>query len=160
MQRAIWDLKRRLMPLLHALSKVYWRVFQPTTVGVKLLLIQGGQALLVRHTYGAGWHLVGGGVKRCEAAEAAGRREAREEVGATLGLLRLFGVYDHFSEHKNDHVIVFVCDDFRLAEAHSPEIAETRCFDLRDLPAEVSGATRRRIEEYLNPQWTPAAGVW
>ncbi len=160
MEKVSRDWRRPLMPLLHRAGRAYWRLFRPITLGVKLLLVRAGQVVLVRHTYGEGWHLVGGAVKRGETAAAAGRREAREEVGATLGALRLFGVFTHFDEYKSDHVVVFVCDDFQLAGARSPEIAETRAFDLTALPADVSPATRRRIAEYLNADWQATAGDW
>jgi len=155
-------LKRRLMPLGHAVYKLYWRIFRPTTVGVKLLLARQGKITLVRHTYGqkAVWNLVGGGVQRGETPEQAARREAREEVGATLGALRLFGVYANFGEGKNDHVVVFVCEDFTMTAVDNAEIGAVGEFCLDALPADVSKAARRRVAEYLQPAHVPSAGEW
>ncbi|MCA9973603.1 MAG: NUDIX domain-containing protein [Anaerolineales bacterium] len=136
-----------VMRLLYQAARVYWRLLHPLTVGVKLLMIRDGQVLLVRHTYEAGWFLPGGGVKRRETLETAVRREAREELGATLGEVTLFGIYSHL-EDKSDHVVVLVCTEFTLGEKVDPEIAAVAFFALEELPAEVSPGTAARVREY------------
>jgi len=151
---------KTLLRFLYALNRLRWRIVRPITLGVKLLLVQEGGICLVRHTYQSGWHLVGGGVKRGERMEEAGRREAREEVGAALGELRLFGLYANFQEGKSDHIAVFVCSEFTLAGARSAEIAEWRMFPLGELPADVSPGSMRRISEYLDGRRVPATGAW
>lgn len=138
------------------LRRIAW---QPVTLGVNVLLVRDGEVLLVRHTYRAGWFLPGGGVKRHETLEAAARREAREEVGATIGELRLMGAYSDFVEAKSDHVVVFVSESFEQAPNESAEIAEARFFRFDALPEGVSAGSQRRIDEYRerNP---PEAGQW
>lgn len=96
----------------HWLHVAYWAVTRPLTVGVRTMLISDGQVVLVRHTYQNAWYFPGGGAKRRETLERAARREASEEAGAELGELVLFGAYSSFSEHKSDHVVVFLCHDF------------------------------------------------
>jgi len=150
---------KALLSFLYTLNRLRWRILRPITLGVKLLLVQDGSVCLVRHTYQSGWHLVGGGVKRRETLEDAGRREAREEVGARLGELRLFGVYSNFQEGKSDHIAVFVCSEFTLAGARSVEIAEWRMFPLEELPADVSPGSVRRIRE-LAEGGLPVVGRW
>jgi ADP-ribose pyrophosphatase YjhB (NUDIX family) len=152
-------LLRRLAPLLWWGQNMRWRLLRPTTVGVKLLLVREGQVLLVRHTYLPGWHLPGGGVKRHEDLVTAARREAREEVGARINELRLFGAYTEPPKGKSGYVIAFVSTDFLLRPARSWEIAEARFFPMGALPPNTDRASRRRIEEFI-ADGGPHTGRW
>ena len=146
--------------LLYILARCYWRIFRPLTLGVKLLLIEDESIWLVQHSYQQGWFLPGGGVKRNEALETAVRREANEELGATLNDVHLFGVYTSTNQYKNDHVVVFYCHDFTVGQADKAEIRAVRPFPLHHLPPDVSRGTRRRIEEYLAGRSKAEAGLW
>jgi 8-oxo-dGTP pyrophosphatase MutT (NUDIX family) len=115
--------------------------------------------LLVRHTYQDAWYLVGGRVEGGETLAQAIRREAAEEVGAELGTLSLFGVYSNFYEGKSDHVVVFVCADFALSGVTDDEIERFAFYNPRELPADTSPGTQRRVREYLEER-QPCAGVW
>jgi 8-oxo-dGTP pyrophosphatase MutT (NUDIX family) len=86
----------RIIRLLAALRSLYYRIFRPMLVGVRLILMDGEQVLLVKHSYESRWNLPGGTVKKGETLEAAVRREAAEELGAQLGeLLRSRKRYRH-----------------------------------------------------------------
>ena len=139
-----------LMRGIYRLATVYWWFTRPMVVGVRVLLIQGDQVMLVRHTYQDFWYLPGGSVKKGELPIDAARREVMEEVGADVGDdLRLGGVFSTFIEHKSDHVILFVCEQFEQgARPDSWEIESCRLFDVDALPADVSPASARRIKEY------------
>jgi ADP-ribose pyrophosphatase YjhB (NUDIX family) len=145
--------------LIHRLNLIRWFFTHPLSLGVRTLITQGDQVLLVRHTYQDQWFLPGGGVKKRETLEQAARREAREEAGAELGALRLFGAYSTFQEYKNDHVVVFLCTEYSTSPQKSSEIAEARCFPLHELPSNTSPGSRRRINEYLSNQY-PFSGNW
>jgi len=147
---------RSLRYRLHGLIR-RWR--SPLTVGVRLLLVRGESVLLVRHTYVDGLYLCGGAVERGETLEQAARREAREELGATLGPLRLFGAYSSFYERRSDHIVVFVCNKFTLSGNEDGEIAAYRFYDMRALPADTSPGTMRRVAEYQSGA-APAAARW
>jgi 8-oxo-dGTP pyrophosphatase MutT (NUDIX family) len=147
--------------IIHSINNLHWRLTRPITLGVRLLLVKDQHVVLVRHTYQpAQWFLVGGGVKRCETLEEAARREALEEVGADLGKLSLFGVFTNFYEFKNDHVIVFTCNEFTLAATKSFEIEECKLFSIDNLPSGIAPGHRRRIEEYLSGSASPIYGMW
>ena len=152
-------MKRALLRVLYVGRNAYWRVFQPITLGVQVILVREGQVLLVRHSYRPGWFLPGGGIKRRETVEAAARREVREETGAEAHELRLLGVYDSFGERKSDHIAVFVSERFDLVGGHDEEIAEVGFFPFEGLPEGVSPGTRARVEDYLAGRWG-ASGQW
>lgn len=124
------------------------------------MLIDNEMIWLVQHSYQPGWFLPGGGVKRNEALETAVRREAKEELGADLGDVHMFGVYSNTSQYKNDHVAVFYCHDFKIGQTDKAEIRAVQQFPLKQLPPGVSRGTRRRIEEYLAGRPTAEAGLW
>lgn len=148
-----------LFNIVYRLAQIYWFIFRPITLGVRVLIVQDGQVLLVRHTYQQAWFMPGGGVKRGETLEQAARREAREECGAQLGHLRLLGVYTHFFDFKSDHITLFLSDEVALEESHSLEIERVAWFPLNALPEDTSPGNRRRIEEFARgelPDW----GIW
>src|SRR5437764_1376735 len=61
-------------------------VARPRTRGVKCLVADGDQLLLVRHSYGpALWDLPGGFCRRSEAFADAAQRELAEELGVAAG---------------------------------------------------------------------------
>lgn len=140
---------RHLLRLAYLALSLQRRLFEPVTLGVRILLVRDGEVLLVRHSYREGWFLPGGGVKRRETLEQAVRREAREEVWAEIQDLRLVGLFSNFIEAKSDHIAVFASEQFTLGpDCKSDEIAEARFFPLDALPPEVSPGSERRIAEY------------
>ena len=145
---------------LYLAFRIYTFILHPMITGVRIMLIQNGQVLLVRHTYLEGWYMPGGGVKRGESVDEAARRESREEVGTELGEIRLLGVYSNFEDRKNDQNVVFLCTDFQASLQHDREIAEARFFPLIALPENMPTGHRRRIEEYAAGVASPAFGRW
>lgn len=153
-------LLRPLVPWLYRANQLRWYITRPITLGVRLLLISEQRVLLVRHTYQEHWYLPGGGVKRGETLEEAARREAKEEVGAELGELHLFGTYTNFYDHKNDHVIVFRCHDFTFSGQGDFEIAAVEQHPLNQLPEDISPGSRHRIQEYQEGKQNENFGIW
>ena len=154
-------MQKGLPGLIHKLSRAYWKLKKPRTLGVRAMVLDetGQKVLLVEHTYISGFYLPGGGVNKFEAPETAIARELREELGFTVTHCALFGVYSNFSECKSDTVIVLRCTGSITENVESNEIASFGFFDMRDLPKDTSPGTRRRIQEYLAGE-TGAIGQW
>jgi ADP-ribose pyrophosphatase YjhB (NUDIX family) len=124
-----------------------------------LLVLNGDDVLLIRHTYQPGWFMPGGGLKRNETLEEAARRELREETGIVAGSIELAGVFTNIAQGKTDHVVLFRVYSADAPAGNSPEIAECRWFPRSALPEGVGPASRRRIEE-LATATTPVVGRW
>ena len=143
-------MNRVILSSLYQLRLAYRRIVNPLTLGVRCIVVRDdGHVLLVRHTYLPGWYLPGGGVDRGESLEAAIARELMEEVGVTpRERPALFHAYSNFSEHKSDHVVVFVIKSFDMVSAPNREIAEHGFFDPASPPEAISKATLRRLAEW------------
>ena len=129
---------------------MFWLVVKPLSVGVRILLIHDDQVLMVKHVYEKYWYLPGGAVERGESLEDAARREATEEVGATINELSLFGVYTNLEEGKSDHVVVFLSSDFELNGQSDDEIECVTFHPLEDLPEPISPGSDNRIREFID----------
>jgi 8-oxo-dGTP diphosphatase len=116
-----------LMPIV----KIYWRVFQPKSFGVKVLIThptETSKVLLVRHSYGntSLWNIPGGEYNpKSESAEKAARREIFEELGVEVLQLRLLGEYLTSNEGKQDIVTMFSGTIENVTKVKTnPEISE------------------------------------
>jgi ADP-ribose pyrophosphatase YjhB (NUDIX family) len=143
----------------YQLWRLWWRIRQPVTVGVRVIILREGRVLLVKHSYQDAWYVPGGGVKRGETLVEAVRREAMEEVGASLGELRVMGVYTNLYEGKSDHVAVFVCTRATVSGHSDGEIEHFGFYELSALPENVSPGTRRRLAELVRGDGV-CVGVW
>ncbi len=130
-------------------SLPFLTLFKPPRIGAACLIVdQAGGVLLVRQTYRKGWHLPGGGVKWGECVEDGAKREAWEETGVVVdGPLELWGAYTYLNPRYTDHVVIYLARHWHRVERSSFEIAETRFFDLDDLPPDLGAGVRRRLDE-------------
>lgn len=140
-------------------NKLLWKLFRPTTVGVRVILAKADRVLLVKHTYLDNWYLPGGKVNKGETFEQALRRELKEELGAELLQISLHGVYSSFAEYKNDQIVIFYCNEFSVSGKTDSEIEQYEFFDLNQLPDKISPATKRRLDEYYAGK-TGNFGLW
>ena len=143
----------------YKISRTLWLILKPLSFGVRILMVRNGEILLVRHVYQDQWFLPGGLIEHGETVEEAVRREAEEEVGATLRDLTLFGVFTKFLYGKSDHVIVFLSRDFSLNGHSDDEIERFEFFDLDALPDDISSGSRSQIDRYKRGD-VPTVGMW
>jgi len=148
-----------LFRIVSAIRRGYWFVFRPVTIGVKVIsTTTDSQVLLIKNRYDKFWYLPGGGVKRGESLLECARREMREETGVELGELKVLGVYSNFFEHKNDHLVLLQAEIVGQIPKGGLEIDQLAFFDFKTLPADISPATKRRLEEYR--AGTTRSGKW
>jgi 8-oxo-dGTP pyrophosphatase MutT (NUDIX family) len=125
-------------------AQAWWSAFGSQNHGAKCVLVNDGEVLLVRHTYGdrRSWDFPGGFVRRREAPIAAARRELGEELGIAVPELRDLGplVVDLGRRHDTVHYFEGELADRRLAP-DDVELAEVAWFGLQSLP--------RRVGEYV-----------
>ena len=145
--------------LAYTLLRVYWFLVRPVTLGVRILLFKDGKFVLVKHSYQDAWYLPGGGVKRGETFEQAILREATEECGARINQIRFLGVYDNLSEYKNDHIVLFLSEDFTINKRRDKEIEQVSEFSYQQLPDKISPGSRRKIEAFISESLNPT-GMW
>ena len=142
-------MKRIFLKTLHFIYIRILRIFKPISIGVRVMLIRDDEILLVKHTYQDEWYFPGGGTKKFETLDQAARREAYEEVGATLNDLELLGVFTNFLQKRTDHIAVFICKDFTLTEQSDWEIEDTKFFPLNAPPKNIAEGIGRHLQNYL-----------
>ena len=157
---ALLALRKRLEPQLRRVFHLYWRIARGMTLGVRGVVLDGGnRVFLVRHSYVAGWHLPGGGVEVGETFDEALRRELSEEGRIELTAEpALHGLFFNGHVSRRDHVAVYIVRQFRQDRPPEPnhEIVECGFYAADALPAETTRGTRLRISEVLDGA-TPTA---
>ena len=139
----------RLLRIAFLLKEVWSWLFHPVQLGVRIVRMQDGKVLLVRHTYMWGWHFPGGAMNRWETPLEAAAREAREEAGVELlEPPTLVNIFTSYWGGKSDHVAVYACRTYRRGRATDRfEIAEAREFALDALPPELGPVWRKLLAD-------------
>jgi 8-oxo-dGTP pyrophosphatase MutT (NUDIX family) len=125
------------------------RVWTSRGAGVKCALTDGGEVLLVRHTYGRRdtWYLPGGAVRRREPPLRAAAREMEEELGLRALELREVGTFETRLDRvaaRLTYVRAELTDRGRV-RANPVEIAQVGWFDLDALPIPLGMEERALI---------------
>ena len=138
-----------LLRLAYLLIAAWSWVVRPIGMGVRMILLQGGEVVLVRHTYMPGWHFPGGYINRWETPLEGAAREAIEEAGAELlEPPQFLGISTFYGGGKSDHVATYVCRSFKLGKPTDRyEIAERKLFALDALPPQLGRASRKLLQE-------------
>jgi 8-oxo-dGTP diphosphatase len=127
-------------------------------VGVGVLILNdAGQVLLTlrkRPPEADHWSIVGGKVDFLETLEHCALREAREEVGLEIALIRLLCVTDHCLADENQHwVSPAYLGRILSGEAYNCEPDKTsqiNWFSLTDLPPNLTITARNAINAFLS----------
>jgi len=145
----------------YKISRLINKIFKPTTVGVRAIIVnEKNEVLLVKQTYMQKLFFPGGKIKKGETHEIAVKRELAEEVGYIPENIELFGVYNNFLQGKNDSVVVFICKKGHFTtDPKSFEIDYFNFYDILNLPEDISTGTQNRINEYLNNDLI-RFGIW
>jgi 8-oxo-dGTP pyrophosphatase MutT (NUDIX family) len=133
--------------------RVYWFLLRPQISGVKCVLTNGDDVLLVRHAYGRrSWDLPGGTVKRGEPPIDTARREMHEELGRRIEDWVDLGELFVSTNHHRDNLHLFQASvEDRHLELDLGELTAADWFPRGDLPPDV-GRFVQRILTRLDPR--------
>ena len=108
-----------------------------------------GRVLLVHQTYdGSKWAWPGGAVEENESPWDAAVREAKDETGLDVQVVRLVSVY-HFAD-RNGLGFQLLCRVVGGAlQVDGGEISEARFFDPAHLPVPMTKPARQRVADAL-----------
>jgi len=118
-----------------------------------------GRVLLVRRSNEPlGWALPGGFIDYGESAEDAARREVREEVGISVLLTDLLGVYSRPDRDPRHHTLTVVyIGRSRDTPAAGDDAAEVGEFSLDALPDDLAFDHAQILRDYRHYKDTGAA---
>jgi ADP-ribose pyrophosphatase YjhB (NUDIX family) len=126
-------------------------------VGVGVLLVDAHKGVLLtlreRAPEAGCWSIVGGKVDFLERLEQCAVREAREEAGVEVELVRLLCVTDHVLPDEEQHWVApaylgrIVSGDARNCEPDKTR--EVRWFEFGSVPENLTITARNAIEAYV-----------
>lgn len=138
--------------LRYFLLKIYWFLFRPKTLGVKCVIQNGNEFVMIKNTYGGlkKWLFPGGGVHKNESPEMAVEREIFEELGIKIFGLEKIGEYKSNKEYKKDNIIVFkAISKTKQLKTDNKEIAEAQWFKRENLP-QITGYSKLILSMMYN----------
>jgi 8-oxo-dGTP pyrophosphatase MutT (NUDIX family) len=139
----------------YPLARIWWQLTRPRHEGAVVAVYVGPALLLVRSSYGVGWHLPGGGVRRGEMPEAAAQRELAEEIGLVASALLPAGVACGRWDGRRDRVHFF---ELRLVDLPKLRLDNREIIEARlTSPSELNSmALTGPVTAYLGR--SPTAG--
>ena len=126
--------------LLFPLARLYCLILKPNRAGVKIIIKNNNEILLLKRTYGKkAWTLPGGGISKNETPEDAVRRELKEEVGINLINITQHGSFQHEGKDIKDLVYVFSADvQNNTLNINNYEIQEAKWFNIEELKDKIA----------------------
>jgi ADP-ribose pyrophosphatase YjhB (NUDIX family) len=119
-----------------------------------IIKYMGGILLIRRKHPPEGWAIPGGFVEYGEPLESAAVREAKEETGLDVRLIRQFHSYSDPSRDPRQHTIstVFIAEASGKAAA-GDDAAETGVFTESDLPDDLAFDHKQILEDYFTGRY-------
>ncbi len=115
---------------------------------------KGGIILIKRKNPPFGWALPGGFVDYGESLEKSAIREAKEETGLDINLIRQFHTYSEPQRDPRFHTITTVY--IARAEGYlaaGDDAAETGLFNKDNLPDNIAFDHKKILEDYFNRRY-------
>lgn len=135
-------LHRRLYRVAYWARSLWWRTFQPTVHGCRVVALDDeGRVLLIRQSYGSKhWFTPGGSVGRREDPVQTAHRELLEETGCTLVAARKVAelLERPMGAHNVVHVVVGRASG--PAQPDRREVDEVAWFAVGELPQDTGPA--------------------
>ena len=116
--------------------------------------IAGKIVLIKRKNPPSGWAIPGGFIDYGESAEAAARREAKEETGLDITELRQFHTYSEPDRDPRQHTlsVVFVAKARGRPRA-CDDAADIGLFDRETLPEKLAFDHRQILDDYFSGRY-------
>lgn len=126
------------------------RYRQPFVTVDVIIEYKGGIVLIKRKNPPEGWALPGGFVDYGESLERAAEREAKEETGLDIELIRQFHTYSEPDRDPRHHTIttVFIAQGKGLLRS-GDDAKEAAVFMKEDLPEEIAFDHKRILNDYF-----------
>ena len=121
-------------------------------LGAHVAIIRNNQVLLTKRADVEVWTLPGGGVEMGESVAEAAIREAREETGLEVQLIRLVGIYfiPQWASGDNHGVLFAARPVGGALQPQEDEVIEQRYFGPQSLPEPLVWWQRQRIYDALD----------
>ena len=121
-----------------------------TVTAAGIIRNHDGKVLLIKHRFrpGSGWGIPGGFLEAGEQADAALRRELREEIGLDLEQTRLFAVRTFKRQHQIE--VVFLATATGETRPRSIEVEFVDWFSVDALPDALPYEQKKLIQSSLH----------
>lgn len=126
------SLRQRWLTLVQVVYDLVLKMNPRKLAAHAVIVDQQGRILMLHSRYANVWMLPGGGLNRRENLDAAVIRECREELGVSVAVEALTGMYYHTS--TSTYVGIFRCTIISGSIQISHEHSEYRWVPVEDLP--------------------------